>query len=202
MNFDYIKDAQPKTEQLKKLYDCLYKNLREAEELYWSRPQKSGMLLRKAAENICRIYNSYYEIGFSEDAGLEDYLCYTADDSHNVMVSRFLSVIRKEQRDHLEWLRVWGDECVFMEVNPDETDHNADRIYLNVKKMMVSMLDVTREMCEKLDHMKNLEKRIFEDRILPGYQTEEEIRELEKQHEKEEKEKNGIFRRFLCRILN
>ena len=50
------------------------------------------------------------------------------------MVSRFLSVVRKEQRDRLEWLRVWGDECVFMEENPDQIRHNADKLYLNVKK--------------------------------------------------------------------
>ena len=58
------------------------------------------------------------------------------------MVSRFLSVVRKEQRDRLEWLRVWGDECVFMEENPDQIRHNADKLYLNVKKMMVYMMEV------------------------------------------------------------
>ena len=81
-----------------------------------------------------RIYNGYYEIHFPESATLEDYLCYTGDDDHNAMVSRFLSVVRKEQRDRLEWLRVWGDECVFMEENPDQIRHNADKLYLNVKK--------------------------------------------------------------------
>ena len=78
------------------------------------------MMLRKATEKICRIYNGYYEINFPESATLEEYLCYTGDDDHNAMVSRFLSVVRKEQRDRLEWLRVWGDECVFMEENPDQ----------------------------------------------------------------------------------
>ena len=50
------------------------------------------------------------------------------------MVSRFLSVVRKEQRDRLEWLRVWGEECDIMEENPDQIRHNADNLYLNVKK--------------------------------------------------------------------
>ena len=104
------------------------------------------MMLRRATEKICRIYNGYYEIHFPESATLEDYLCYTGDDDHNAMVSRFLSVVRKEQRDRLEWLRVWGDECVFMEENPDQIRHNADKLYLNVKKMMVYMMEATKEM--------------------------------------------------------
>ena len=49
-----------------------------------------------------------YKRQFPESATLEEYLCYTGDDDHNAMVSRFLSVVRKEQRDRLEWLRVWG----------------------------------------------------------------------------------------------
>ena len=119
MNFDYIKEAEPSTDDLRQLYDSLYQNLEKAEELYWTKPQRCGMMLRRATEKICRIYNGYYEIHFPESATLEDYLCYTGDDDHNAMVSRFLSVVRKEQRDRLEWLRVWGDECVFMEENPD-----------------------------------------------------------------------------------
>ena len=195
MNFEYLKEAEPGTEELKNLYQSLYSHLEKAEEVYWSRPQKCGMLLRKAAEEICRIYNSYYEIGFSESATLEDYLCYTKEDAHNVMVSRFLSVIRKEQRDHLGWLRVWGEECIFLEENPEEIRHDSDKLYLNVKKMMVSMLVVTKEMCQKLNHMENLEHYVFMDNILPGYQTEEEIEELERQKEKEKKK--GLFRNFL-----
>lgn len=187
MNFDYIKDAEPSTDELKKLYASLYENLREAEELYWTKPQKSGMLLRKATEKICRIYNGYYEIGFFDSATLEDYLCYTKDEDHNVMVSRFLSVVRKEQRDRLEWLRVWGDECVFLESNPEQIRHNEDKLYLNVKKMMAQMLEVTREMCMRMNHMENLEHKNFRDDILPGYQTEEEIRKLEKMKKRETK---------------
>lgn len=100
------------------------------------------------------------------------------------MVSRFLSVVRKEQRDRLEWLRVWGDECVFMEENPDQIRHNADKLYLNVKKMMVYMMEVTKEMCTRIDHMENLQGRSFADDILPGYQSEEELEALEEQRQR------------------
>ena len=141
------------------------------------------MMLRKATEKICRIYNGYYEINFPESATLEEYLCYTGDDDHNAMVSRFLSVVRKEQRDRLEWLRVWGDECVFMEENPDQIRHNADKLYLNVKKMMVYMMEATKEMCTRIDHMENLQGRSFADDILPGYQSEEELEALEEQRQ-------------------
>lgn len=147
------------------------------------------MMLRRATEKICRIYNGYYEIHFPESATLEDYLCYTGDDDHNAMVSRFLSVVRKEQRDRLEWLRVWGDECVFMEENPDQIRHNADKLYLNVKKMMVYMMEATKEMCLRIDHMENLQGRSFADDILPGYQSEEELEALEEQWQKEQRKK-------------
>lgn len=62
MNFDYIKEAEPSTDDLRQLYDSLYQNLEKAEELYWTKPQRCGMMLRRATEKICRIYNGYYEI--------------------------------------------------------------------------------------------------------------------------------------------
>jgi hypothetical protein len=95
--------------------------------------------------------------------------------------------VRKEQRDRLEWLRVWGDECVFMEENPDQIRHNADKLYLNVKKMMVYMMEATKEMCLRIDHMENLQGRSFADDILPGYQSEEELEALEEQRQKEQR---------------
>lgn len=73
MNFDYIKEAEPSTDDLRQLYDSLYQNLEKAEELYWTKPQRCGMMLRRATEKICRIYNGYYEIHFPESATLEDY---------------------------------------------------------------------------------------------------------------------------------
>lgn len=36
MNFDYIKEAEPSTDDLRQLYDSLYQNLEKAEELYWT----------------------------------------------------------------------------------------------------------------------------------------------------------------------
>lgn len=194
MNFDYILNAKPKNEELSALYQALYKDIEQAEKLYWNEPQKSGMLLRKATKKICQIYNCYYEIGFARNVLLEDYLCYTEDDKHNVLVSRFLSSVRKEQRDRLEWLRVWGDECIFMEANPEEIAKSEDRLYLNVKKMMAHMIEATREMCERLDNMEGLEKKFFDERILPGYLTEEELMELEEKRKKEEK--RGFFSFF------
>lgn len=176
MNFDYVKEAEPSTDDLRQLYDSLYQNLEKAEELYWTKPQRCGMMLRRATEKICRIYNGYYEIHFPESATLEDYLCYTGDDDHNAMVSRFLSVVRKEQRDRLEWLRVWGDECVFMEENPDQIRHNADKLYLNVKKMMVYMMEATKEMCLRIDHMENLQGRSFADDIFARLSVRRRIR--------------------------
>lgn len=111
MNFDYIKEAEPSTDDLRQLYDSLYQNLEKAEELYWTKPQRCGMMLRKATEKICRIYNGYYEINFPESATLEEYLCYTGDDDHNAMVSRFLSVVRKSRET------VWsGFACGAMNV--------------------------------------------------------------------------------------
>ena len=149
---------------------------KKAEELYWTKTtemwhdaaQSNG---KKSAGFIMATMKS----NFPESATLEEYLCYTGDDDHNAMVSRFLSVVRKEQRDRLEWLRVWGDECVFMEENPDQIRHNADKLYLNVKKMMVYMMEATKEMCTRIDHMENLQGRSFADDILPGYQSEEEL---------------------------
>lgn len=45
MNFDYIKEAEPSTDDLRQLYDSLYQNLEKAEELYWTKPQRCGMML-------------------------------------------------------------------------------------------------------------------------------------------------------------
>lgn len=193
MNFDYIKDAMPKTEELVKLYDALCQDIEHAENNYWYAPQKSGMQLRMAAEKVCRIYNSYYDIGFAKNASLEDYLCYTGVESHNVMVSRFLSVVRQEQRDRLEWIRVWGDECIFMDENPDEIIKGQDRLYLNVKKMMSAMMDVTKSMCKTLDHLQDLDDWIFEEHVLPGYKSEEEKIEEEEQRRLEEKKNKKWF---------
>ena len=64
---------------------------------------------------------------------------------------------------------------------------NADKLYLNVKKMMVYMMEATKEMCTRIDHMENLQGRSFADDILPGYQSEEELEALEEQRQKEQR---------------
>ena len=197
MNFDYIKEAEPKNEELAERYEALYRHLEHAEELYWEKPQSCGVLLRKAAEEICKIYNCNYEIGFPESAVLEDYLCYTGEDAHNAMVSRFLSVVRQEQRDRLEWLRVWGDECASLEQNPQEIQKSDDKLYLDTKKMMFAMLEATKEMCTRIDHMENLEQWIFEENILPGYKTQEELDQIEEERKLQEKKQKKKKKSFL-----
>lgn len=194
MNFEYLQKAEPEGAELKRLYADLYEKLTAAEECYWSEPQKCGMILRRAAETICQIYNCFYEIGFSEKDTLEVYLCYTDNDEHNRMVSRFLSVIRMEQRDRLEWLRVWGDECIFLNENPKEAQESQDKLYLDAKKMMLQMVAATKEMCEKLNHMQGLENYSFNESILPGYEEEQKRQESEK--ENEVKRQNDIFHFF------
>ena len=197
MNFDYIQDVEPETEELRKLFSSIYTHLTEAENCYWSRPQECGRMLQETAEEICQIYNAFYQIGFTEKDLLEDYLCYTGEDEHNVMVSRFLSVVRQSQRDRLEWLRVWGDECIFFEEHPEEIEANQDKLYLNVKKMMNYILETTREMCEKLYGMEGLKELSFQEQILPGYVSPDEMEEREeKARQKAKAEKKGFFSRL------
>ena len=85
----------------------------------------------------------------------------------------------------------------FMEENPDQIRHNADKLYLNVKKMMVYMMEATKEMCTRIDHMENLQGRSFADDILPGYQSEEELEALEEQRQKEQRKSfwSSLFER-------
>lgn len=191
-NFDYVQSAEPETEELGGLYVELCRKLEQAEAFYWSEPKRCGMMLREAAETICQIYNCCFAVGFPTDTLLENYLCYTGNEEHNRMVSRFLSVIRREQRDRLEWLRVWGDECISMAEMPE----NSDKLYLNVKKMMVHMIMVTKEMCEKINHMEGLSGRKFDETVLPGYIAPTERERREKEQEKENKKsKLGFFKR-------
>ena len=75
----------------------------------------------------------------------------------------------------------------FMEENPDQLRHNAAKLYLNVKKMLVYMMEATNEMCTRIDHMENLQGRSFADDILPDYQSEEELEALEEQRQKEQR---------------
>lgn len=81
----------------------------------------------KTAERICRFYNDYYEIGFPEGTLLEEFLCYTDKEEHNVLVSRFFSMV-KDQRDRLNKLRVLGDDCIWGEEGPDRGMEFCDRM--------------------------------------------------------------------------
>lgn len=51
------------------------------------------------------------------------------------------------------------------------------------------MMEATKEMCLRIDHMENLQGRSFADDILPGYQSEEELEALEEQRQKEQRQK-------------
>ena len=61
------------------------------------------------------------------------------------------------------------------------------------------MLNVTREMCEKIDHMEQLKKTTFDDTVLPGYQSEEELEELLWQQEEEARKERR--KNFFARLL-
>lgn len=113
MNFEFIRECRLESDELQAMYDNVLQELERAEHYYWRKPQECGIILRQTTERICRIYNTYYQIGYPQNASLEEFLCYTDENEHNVMVSRFLSVVRKEQRDRLNKLRVLGDDCIW-----------------------------------------------------------------------------------------
>ena len=113
MNFEFIRECRLESDELQAMYDNVLQELERAEHYYWRKPQECGIILRQTTERICRIYNTYYQIGYPGNASLEEFLCYTDENEHNVMVSRFLSVVRKEQRDRLNKLRVLGDDCIW-----------------------------------------------------------------------------------------
>ncbi len=37
------------------------------------KPQECGIILRQTTERICRIYNTYYQIGYPQNASLEEF---------------------------------------------------------------------------------------------------------------------------------
>lgn len=167
MNFEFLKECRHTSPELQTMYEALSENLEKAEWCYWEKPRESGMLLRACAEQICRIYNAYYDAGFPENTSLEEFLCYTDNDAHNAMVSRFLSVVRKEQRDRLTRLRVLGDDCILGEDGPDQGMRLEDRMAQNAKRMMETMMDVTKEMCEKINKREDVFDEFFLEEALP-----------------------------------
>lgn len=167
MNFEFIKECKPESPELKERYEAVSGALEKAQWQYWRKPQECGIILRGVAEQICRIYNSYYEVGYPVEASLEDFLCYTDDDTHNAMVSRFLSVVRKEQRDRLNKLRVLGDDCIWGEEGEDRGMTFEDRMSQNVKRMMETMMEVTKDMCEKINKRNDISDESFLEEALP-----------------------------------
>lgn len=190
MNFEFVKQCEPDSPILQGMYGEIAEELERAEQCYWTNPQECGMILRGTAEKVCRVYNTYYEVGCPEEYLLEQFLCYTDDDGHNALVSRFLSVVRKEQRDRLNKLRVLGDDCILGEKAPDKGMTFADRMSQNARRMMDTMMEVLKDMCEKINKRNDLQDRVFLEKSLPG-QLEQEVQE-----EGAEKEKKSWFRRI------
>lgn len=161
MNFGFLRECRLEEPELQRLYESIATELERAEQRYWDKPEKCGMMLRAVAEKICRIYNIYYEIGCPMTYSLEEFLCYTDNETHNAMVSRFLSAVRKEQRDRLNKLRVLGDDCIWGESAPDRGMIYEDRMARNAKQMMETMMELVKEMCEKINKCENLQGVVF-----------------------------------------
>ncbi len=161
MNFDFLRECRPEEPELQRLYEHIAAELERAEQKYWDRPEECGIVLRGVAEKICRIYNLHYEIGCPMTYSLEEFLCYTDKEEHNAMVSRFLSAVRKEQRDRLNKLRVLGDDCIWGENAPDRGMTYEDRMAQNAKRMMETMMELTKEMCEKINKCEGLQEIDF-----------------------------------------
>lgn len=167
MNFDFLKACGTEDAVLGEMYGSVYDRLVQAERKYWRNPQECGILLRETAEAVCRIYNYYYQVGYPEGASLEEYLCYTNDDAHNAKVSLFLSVLRKEQRDRLNKLRVYGDDCVLGHGAPDQGMTFEDRMAQNARRMMETMTEVLKDMCRRIDKRTDVEHVMFSEERLP-----------------------------------
>lgn len=196
MNFDFLKECKLDLVQLQEMYEGVYKELEKAERCYFKNPQECGIILRSVAEKVCRIYNTYYEIGYSKDTSLEEFLCYTEKEEHNAMVSRFLSVVRKEQRDRLNKLRVLGDDCIWGEEAPDQGMTFEDRMSKNAKRMMETMMETLKDMCEKINKRDDVSDKFFQEEALL-MQREQEFEEVKKERKGEkEQEKKTWFRRI------
>ena len=125
-------------------------------------------------------------------------MCYTDSDEHNVMVSYFLSSVRKEQRDRLNKLRVLGDDCISGTEGPDRGMRYEDRMAQNAGKMLDIMMEVIKEMCRKINGRTDVDDYwVYEDR-LPGY-SETEERFPQEDVKVEEKEKTSFFSKFFSR---
>lgn len=191
MNFDFMMECEIKDPKIKAAYDEIYKELVDAEAHYWKEPQQSGILFRKTAERICRFYNDYYEIGFPEGTLLEEFLCYTDKEEHNVLVSRFFSMV-KDQRDRLNKLRVLGDDCIWGEEGPDRGMEFCDRMAQDAEKMADAMMEVIKDMCRHFNGRTDVDDRLFYIDWVPDYSEEERF----PKKEEVKKRRLSIFSRF------
>ena len=193
MNFDFLKECRMESVELQGMYDTISAELEKAEWKYWRNPQECGVILRGVAEKICRVYNLYYEIGCPQTYSLEEFLCYTDDETHNALVSRFLSTVRKEQRDRLNKLRVLGDDCIWGEDAPDQGMTFDDRMAQNAKKMMETVMEVLKEMCEKINKRDDVYDEFFLEIGLP--EKKEDVL-AEKEEQRNPAGKKGWFGRL------
>lgn len=203
MNFDFLKECKLESAELQEMYEAVSETLEKAEWQYWRKPQQCGIILRGVAERICRIYNIYYQVGYPAEASLEDFLCYTDDDIHNAMVSRFLSVVRKEQRDRLNKLRVLGDDCIWGEEGDDRGMTFEDRMSQDAKRMMETMMEVIKDMCEKINKRDDVSDEFFLEEALPESREQvarEQKAELAKREALQKREqKKSFFNHFRSR---
>ena len=195
MNFEFLKECKSESEELQQMYGAVSAELEKAEWSYFRKPQECGIILRGTAEKVCRIYNLHYQIGFAKETSLEDFLCYTDNETHNAMVSRFLSVVRKEQRDRLNKLRVLGDDCIWEEDAKDYGMSFEERMSLNVRCMMETMMETLKDMCEKINKRDDVADKIFMEDALPE-RKEDVLRELETQIELENRRKKSWLGRI------
>ena len=196
MNFDFLKECKLESPELQGMYDTISAELEKAEWKYWRNPQECGVILRGVAEKICRVYNLYYEIGCPKMYSLEEFLCYTDDEAHNALVSRFLSTVRKEQRDRLNKLRMLGDDCIWGENAPVRGMSFDDRMAQNAKKMMETVMEVLKEMCEKINKRDDVYDEFFLEIGLP--EKREDV-VAEKENQRKTTEKKSWFGRLLSR---
>ena len=166
MNFDFLENGTSTPAWMQEKYKKMGQILRDAECLYWEDPRACGILIREAAVEICRVYDRFYEVGFDSGASMEEYLCYTGDDAHNILVSRFLSVVRKEQRDRLTKLRVLGDDCQNGRGEEEMTEFE-NRMAGNAKRMMETMMGTLAVMCEKINGQTFAKELRFEEGLIP-----------------------------------
>lgn len=187
MNYSFMLEGEFPDEKVKAAYERIEGQLEEAENFYWKQPRECGMKLRETAEMICHFYNEYYGVGFPPETTMEEFLCYTSDEEHNVMVSRFLSSVRKEQRDWLNKLRVMGDDCISGTEGPDRGMRYEDRMAQNAERMLDTMMEVIKEMCRRINGRTDVEDYWVYEEKMPGYSETEERFPQEESAEKKGK---------------